>query len=137
MVTKLVTIGPQDDVLRGIRLLLRHRITGAPVVGSDRRYLGMLSEVSCMKVLYQTAREAGVETSHLPQARDFMSKKLLTLSPETDAIEATAMLEHRFSGASVVDEDGKFLGVFSERCIMRLLINRPTSRYHPPEWTRS
>ena len=124
MVTKLVTVDPEDDVLRGIRLLLRHRITGAPVVGSDRRYLGMLSEISCMKVLYRTASEAGVETSHFPQARAFMSKKLLTLSPETDAIEAIAMLlEHRFSGAPVVDADGKFLGVFSERYIMQLLIN--------------
>ena len=52
MVTNLVTVGPEDDVLRGIRLLLHHRITGAPVVGSDRRYLGMLSEGSCMRVLY-------------------------------------------------------------------------------------
>ena len=77
-----------------------------------------------MKVLSLTARDAGVETIDLPQARAFMSKKLHTLSPETDAIEATAMLlEHRFSGASVVDEDGKFLGVFSERYIMQLLIN--------------
>ena len=33
------------------------------------------------------------------------------------------LLEHRFSGAPVVDEDGKFLGVFSERYIMQLLIN--------------
>ena len=67
MVTKLVTVDPEDDVLRGIRLLLRHRITGAPVVGSDRRYLGMLSEISCMKLLYQTAREAGVERVIFPK----------------------------------------------------------------------
>ena len=66
-VTKLVTVGPQDEVLRGIRLLLRHRITGAPVVGSDGRYLGMLSEISCMKVLYQTARDAGVERVIFPK----------------------------------------------------------------------
>ncbi len=124
MVTKLVTVGPEDDVLRGIRLLLRHHISGAPVVDSDRRYLGTLTERSCMRVLTQTAREAGPEAMQVPQARAFMSKNLLTLSPETDAIEAIAMLlEHRFSGAPVVDKDGKFLGVFSERYIMQLLIN--------------
>ena len=124
MVTNLVTVGPEDDVLRGTRLLLHRRISGAPVVDSDRRYLGTLTQSSCMRVLCPTAREAGVETSHLPQARELMSKKLLTLSPETDAIEATALLlEHRFSGAPVVDENQKILGVFSERYIMRLLIN--------------
>ena len=109
MVTKLVTVGPEDDVLRGIRLLLRHHISGAPVVGSDRRYLGTLTESSCMRVLSRTAREAGVETIHIPQARAFMSKKLLTLSPETDAIEATAMLlEHRFSGLPSSTRMGNF-----------------------------
>ena len=150
MVTKLVTVGPEDDVLRGIRLLLRHRISGAPVVDSDRRYLGTLTESSCMRALAQTAREAGEKTIHLPQARAFMSTKLFTLSPETDAIEAIAMLlEHRFSGAPVVDADGKFLGVFSERYIMQLLINsayrtstvHPSGRVHehgprPTDWMR-
>ena len=124
MVTKPVTVAPEDEVLRGIGRLLRYRISGAPVVGSDRRYLGMLSDRSCMRVLYVTARDAAVETLHVPQARAFMSKKLLTLSPGTDAIEAISMLlKQRFSGAPVVDAEGKFLGVFSERYIMRLLIN--------------
>ena len=68
-----------------------------------------------------------------------MSKKLLTLSPGTDAIEAISMLlKQRFSGAPVVDAEGKFLGVFSERYIMRLLIQRglragtvqPSGRVH-------
>jgi CBS domain-containing protein len=124
MVTKLTTVGPEDDVLRGIRLLLHHRITGAPVVKSDRTYLGMLSEGSCMRVLFLTAREAGPETRQAPKAREFMSKKLLTLRPESDAVDAiSTLLKHRFSGAPVVDEDLNFLGVFSERYIMRLLIN--------------
>ena len=122
MVTNLVTVAPQDDVFRGIGLLLHHRITGAPVVASDRRYLGMLSERSCMSVLYLTARDAGME--HPLPARKFMATKLLTLSPETDAIDAVStLLKHRFSGAPVLDEDRNFLGVFSERYIMRLLIN--------------
>ncbi len=106
MVTNLVTVAPEDDVLRGIRLLLHHRITGAPVVGNDRHYLGMLSEGSCMRVLFLTAREAGLARQRPPPARNFMVKKLLTLSPEADAIDAIArLLKHGFSGASVVDEE--------------------------------
>ena len=124
MVTNLVTVAPEDDVLRGIRLLLSRRITGAPVIGNDRQYLGMLSEGSCMRVLFLTAREAGKAGQPLPRARDFMARKLLTLRPETDAIAAiSVLLKNRFAGASVVDEDRNFLGVFSEHYIMRLLVN--------------
>ena len=124
MVTKLVTVSPDDDFSHGIRLLLRHRLSGAPVIDSERRYFGLFSDRGCMKVLYEKARDAGVESADFPRARELMTKKLLTLSPETDAIEAiSTLLKQRFSGAPVVDEDQRFLGVFSERYIMRLLIN--------------
>lgn len=124
MVTKLVTVTPQTDVFDGIRLLLQHHITGAPVVDEEHNYLGVLSEKCCMSVLALTAREASKgEARHLP-AREFMAKRLLTLRPETDAFEAVEqLLKHRFSGAPVVDGEGEFLGVFSERYIMRLLIH--------------
>ena len=123
MVTKLVTLAPEDDVLTGIDLLLRNRITAAPVIGDDRQFLGMLSETSCMRVLFLTAREVGQNQESRPRARDFMAKELLTLKPECDAFAAiTALLKRRFAGASVVDEDNNFLGVFSEHYIMQLLV---------------
>ena len=88
MVPKLVTVAPEDDVFHGIRLLLNHRITGAPVIDAERRYLGMLSEKSCLSVLTLTASMAeDNEVPHLA-ARDFMAKKLLTLSPDDDSVAA-------------------------------------------------
>lgn len=124
MATSLVTVTPEDDVFPAIRLLLRRRITGAPVVGPSRQYLGMFSEGSFMRVLFLTARDLRPSGRAQPRARDFMTKKLLTLSPETDAIDAISMLlKHRFSGAPVVDGDQNLLGVFSEHYMMRLLIN--------------
>ena len=124
MVTNLVTVAPEDDVLQGIDLLLRHRITGAPVVGEDRQYFGMLSESSCMRVLFLTAREVGQAQQAPPRVRDFMTTELLTLRPQDDAIDAISkLLKHRFAGAPVVDEDNNFLGIFSEHYSMRLLIN--------------
>ena len=124
MVTKLVTVVPEDDVLLSIDLLLRHRITGAPVVGNERQYLGMLSEKSCMRVLLLTAREVGLAGTATIPARDFMAQKPLTLKPNSDAIEAVSvLLKHRFSGAPVVDDENNFLGVFSEHYVMQLLIN--------------
>lgn len=57
-------------------------------------------------------------------ARDFMVKKLVTLRPEMDVIDAVQMLlKNRISGAPVVDPDGRFLGVFSEKCSMNVLLD--------------
>lgn len=124
MWTNPATVSPQDDVLWGIHSLLRRRVTGAPVVGKDRQYLGTFTEASCLRVLFLTADETGQTRKAAPPARDFMAQKLLTLRPDADAIDAISMLlKHRFAGAPVVDEDDNFLGVFSEHYMMRLLIN--------------
>lgn len=58
-------------------------------------------------------------------ARDIMRplSRLVTLSPETDALAAVRkLLQHNISGAPVVDKDGRYLGVFSEKTSMQFLI---------------
>ncbi len=56
-------------------------------------------------------------------ARDIMVTRLVTLAPTTDVFEAVEhLLNYRISGAPVVDTEGNFLGVFSERCCMSVMV---------------
>ena len=57
MTEKLVTLTADMDALDAIRLLLQHSISGAPVVGEHRSYLGVFSEKSCMQLLIDAAYE--------------------------------------------------------------------------------
>jgi len=52
--------------------------------------------------------------------RDYMSRDLTILSPEQDMVEAMkTMLEHRISGAPVVDSHGNLVGILTQRdCLM-------------------
>ncbi len=126
MVTKLVTLSPEMHVSDGIERLLKHKITGAPVVDKDRNFLGVFSEKCWMKILGAMARGASGdrnESDGSVKARDFMVSKLITFSPETDVLEAIGLLlKNRFSGAPVIDKQGKFLGIFSEKNSMQVLI---------------
>lgn len=125
MVTKLVTLSPRQRVFQGIGQLLKHKISGAPVVDGDRNFLGVFSEKCCMSVLTQAARLVASDTrsSHSRKARDIMVTRLVKLTPETDVFEAVdKLLRHNISGASVVDGNGNFLGVFSEKNSMSALI---------------
>jgi CBS domain-containing protein len=125
MATQLVALSPQTDVFQGISFLLKNRITGAPVVDLDRNYLGVFSEKSCMNVLNVTAKRASQSTilAKFPLARDIMRTRLNTLTQEMDAFDAIGyLLKHRISGAPVIEKDGTFLGVFSEKTSMRVLI---------------
>ena len=126
MVTRLVTVLPRTHVYDGISALLGHRITGAPVIGEGRRYLGMLSEKSCLTVLTVTARaadEQGLARSRRTRAQDFMARRLVKLQAGMSALDAIGLLlRNRISGAPVVDEGGRLVGVFSEKFSMEVLL---------------
>ena len=95
MVTRLVTLRPEMHVFDGIGRLLKRDITGAPVVDSRRNYLGVFSEKCCMSVLALTARLACEGKKRLVRclhAKDIMTTRLVTLSPEMDVFEAIALL---------------------------------------------
>jgi CBS domain-containing protein len=117
-VTKLVTLPPHADVFDAIQLLLKRHITGAPVIDETGRLLGVFSDKSCMTVL-AAALSQDVD---LPTASNVMVKRVMTVTPETDAFEAIGrLLKKGVSGAPVID-NGKFVGVFSERYAMRVLV---------------
>jgi CBS domain-containing protein len=49
------------------------------------------------------------------QARDIMTKEVITTTPETSVTEVAALLEkHRISGVPVVDDAGRVVGVITQ-----------------------
>jgi CBS domain-containing protein len=54
---------------------------------------------------------------------DYMSKRLVTLSKETDVIDAVKkLLDHKITSAPVVDTRGHLLGMFSEKDVMNIVL---------------
>ena len=59
----------------------------------------------------------------LPRAKDFMAKKLVTLSPEMGLHDAAVRLVRKqIASAPVVDAEGRYLGLFSEKSCMLALM---------------
>ncbi len=57
-------------------------------------------------------------------AREMMVRNLITLDPNMDALEALdTLLRNRISGAPVVNEDGVFMGIFSEKSCMQFVVS--------------
>jgi CBS domain-containing protein len=132
MVPRPTTVAPEMMVFEAMRTLLRKGISGAPVVGEDGTYQGVLSEKACIRALLEEAKcanERGQSFAKQVEARSFMESKLLAFKPEKDALEAVSELLHdRISGAPVVDDQGRLLGVFSERYGMGLVVQSAFER---------
>ncbi|WP_340123807.1 CBS domain-containing protein [Methylobacter svalbardensis] len=54
---------------------------------------------------------------------DYMSKRLVTLTENTNVVDAVKqLLDHKITGAPVVDQRGRLLGMFSEKDVMRIVL---------------
>ena len=120
---QLITLGAETCVLDGIGNLLRHNISGAPVVDPDGIFLGVFSEKCCMNSL-TTALEIGSQAGmFVPRVQTFMVSELVTLDPGMDVFDAIDhILEHRISGAPVINAANEYQGVFSEKTAMKALL---------------
>lgn len=57
-------------------------------------------------------------------ARDIMVRKVFVLRPQMEACQAIrTMLKHKIAGAPVVDTEGHYLGMFSEKHSLSLLLD--------------
>lgn len=54
---------------------------------------------------------------------DYMSTKIITVTPDTDISQAVKkLLDHKVTSVPVVDERGKLVGIFSEKDGMKVFV---------------
>lgn len=120
---ELITLRPNSEVLPSVSALLDSNISGAPVIDESGLFLGVFSEKCCLNALTRVLEYSVEEGSSTQHARDFMKTQLVTLTPDWDVFAAIDhILGQRISGAPVVDANRDFLGIFSEKTAMRVLM---------------
>jgi CBS domain-containing protein len=88
MSSRLITLTPETDIHRAIKLLLKHRISGAPVVDEDGRLIGVLSKKDCFKVAFT----ASYHEQWGGPVSEYMSRDPETVDADTDIIEVAEKL---------------------------------------------
>lgn len=121
---ELVTLKPEAPAMDGIFRLIQENISGAPVVSSDGEYLGIFSEKCSFQALANLVEGVAESHQHIPRVHEFMNRNVIALSPEMPVFDAIEyLLQKRISGAPVVDTDHRYLGTFSEKTAMQVIIN--------------
>ena len=115
MATKLVTLPPHMDVFEAISLLLKHEISGAPVVDDDGNYLGVISERCCINVLVEAAYE-GLPTT---EVLAYMDTSERTITEETDLFTIAQLFQDSQVRRLPVLRGEKLVGQISRRDVLR------------------
>jgi CBS domain-containing protein len=127
MKTDLVTLSADANVYEAVDLLIKHRISGAPVIDEDRRLLGVFSEKSVMKVLVEAAYE------QVPAYRvdALMNPEPRTITEDTLLVTMAQIFLTGPARRLPVLRDGILVGQVSRRDVIQAA-TRLTSK-HPPE----
>jgi CBS domain-containing protein len=75
------TIGPDMKIMKAVDYLLRHRVTGVPVVDSDGSLLGIITETDLLKLVTE-----GIQGQPPTEATvaEYMSTDVVTVPPTMD-----------------------------------------------------
>lgn len=114
MSTDLICLSPDMDLSKAIQTLLFHKISGAPVVDTQRRLVGMLSEGDCLKGILTGSyfeEESGTVGSVMSQAD--------TINADEDIVKAAEYFIRQGRRRLPVLDDGVLVGQISRRDVLR------------------
>lgn len=114
MVTHLVTLRPEMPIREAIDILLKHRISGAPVVDAEGKLIGALSEKDCLRV-FANAAFYNVDAGDV---EDYMTRNVVTIEPDADIFQAAQVFLNNHFRRLPVLENGRLVGQISRRDVL-------------------
>ena len=120
MTRKLITFTADTPISEVIDSLLKNRITGAPVLNSQREVVGLIDDKDCLNVLV-----GGAYYNH-PVGKDtvasYMSNVMKSISEHDNIVDvANIFLETKYKRLLVMDDNGRLVGQISRRDVLRAI----------------
>jgi CBS domain-containing protein len=142
MVHDVVTIGPEEDVSKAVKLLVDHDISALPVVDDERRVIGILSEADLLhrdKIGTQQHRAWWLEAvtpasvlaldyakSHGRKVAEVMSEDIISADENTPLSDLANILEKNRIKRVPILKDGKLVGIVSRSNLIQALASAPS-----------
>ncbi len=149
MMTKVYKVRPSDSIFKAAEIFSRHRISGAPVV-SGRRVVGIITETDIVRFMKLDLSKTHTELISEPHAlsivlltlikdkmnvkknlermskisvRDFMTKDVISVSPNENILEAANILDkYQVDRLPVIDK-GNMVGIISRCDLINALLD--------------
>lgn len=126
MQTKLVTVGPDERANAALYTMKKKGIRHLLVTDSSK-LLGIVTDRDFRLVRPSPATSLSIYEVHYllekMKVKEIMTKKVVTVAPETPIADAARLLLNRRIGALPVVKDAKVVGIITETDIIRALID--------------
>jgi len=112
-----LAFSPEMDVLDAIHKLIRHEITGAPVIDHLGKVVGFLSEKDCLKV----ALSASYHEQRGGRVSEFMTHDVITLEGDATLTEAAELFVGKPYRCYPVVAESRLIGQLTRRNVLKAL----------------
>ena len=115
MAVDVIPFAQTDGVMDAMSILLKHGISGAPVVAEDGRLVGILSEVDLMDVVVQDSyynENAGI-------VAEFMQAAVEHVDPDMDILKLAQRFVRNHRRRYPVLQGDELVGQISRRDVLR------------------
>lgn len=116
-IDKLVKLSPQMEVMAAVNQLVKHHISGAPVVDAGGTLVGMLSEMDCMQV----GLIAAEDTCVAGPVSQFMKASVVFVSPDDSLTQLAQLFLSKPFRRYPVMENGKLVGQISRSDVLKAI----------------
>jgi len=123
MARDLVTFTPETNVLSAIRTLIKHKISGAPVVDKTGWIVGIISEFDCLKPILESSYHNDVGTL----VNNCMTKEITTIDSNASLMDAATLFLNNGWRRLPVTENKKLIGQISRIDILRAVLEKVES----------
>src|SRR6516164_2770080 len=129
MTKRVISISPETSVFVAIRLMLKHHVSGLPVIDNHGKLVGILSEGDLLRrgeIETERRRSVWLDAlfgpadgaadyvhSHGLAVKDVMTRDPITVTENTTLDEVVRLMENRNVKRLPVLGDGKVIGIVS------------------------
>ncbi len=111
----LVTVTPDMDLHRAIKLLLQRRVSGVPVLSDDGRLVGILSKKDCLEVAFS----ASYHQDWAGPVSRYMSTNVETVDADADLVGVADLFRKSGFRRYPVMSGGRVVGIIARHDILR------------------
>lgn len=132
MTTNVVAVKPNLTMREAAGLILRHGVSGLPVVDDQHRLVGIISEWDLLQVLESPRIES-------EPIEDYMTRDALCVSEELSLVDLVDLFQAHRVRRLPVTRDEKLVGLVSRHDLIRFILttrDRVSGSLHPTPKTK-
>ncbi|MDF1582454.1 MAG: CBS domain-containing protein [Methyloprofundus sp.] len=119
MTKHLVKLTKNMNVVDAVKIILEHKITGAPVMDEHNKLVGMFSEKDALKMVVETA----YNQSSAGRVSEFMTEEVVQVAADMSVVDLAAQFQNSAVRSFPVYQNKELVGIISRTDVLRAMVN--------------